>query len=348
MDLRSCSHELHRGEEYQLAFTHDLCASCESQGGCPFTGTTYQCRAVPVLEGDIQPGSPEAHFWSQQLDGLDIRAEGSFADPLLPGALPQVAVQRAAGWATRGHAWIALPLADLLRARGSGFRSKEEVMESTGMDRRIRTVVVMTGADELLSTLGTAPSTLVPAIKASGHDLILAPSFSVWDDYSPYYNRIQLAYIDRFGTALAEAGIPTVPAVCWYETADLHDFAAAVNANPSIQTMWIDWQTVPPGRKWRRVLRNLDEFASLVPHVRFVINGVRERRQDLWDRDYVMSVISFHEFMSAVRQHRGVEASQAVRQSVQSFIDEGDTWRPTARPRISPLGGMRHRPSLVG
>jgi len=328
VDLRSCSHELHRGEEYQLAFVRDSCTSCEGHGGCPYTGTTYQCWAVPVLERDVQPGTPEWDHWAQQLDGFDIRVQGTFASLVLPEAIPQVAVQRAAGLATHGLPWVALPLADLLQGKGTRIRSKDAIIKSVGMDRRIRTVVVMTGTDEVLSTLGGVARTLVASIKASGHDLILAPCFSIWDDHSPSHNRVQLAYIDRFGTALAEAGIQTVPAVCWHESADLYDFAAAVNANPSIRTLWLDWQTVPPGRKWRRALRNLDEFASLVHGVRFIINGVSERRQDLWERDYVMSLISFHEFMSAVRQNRGPGAGLAAWERILAFMAEPQRYRP--------------------
>ena len=329
MGPRSCSRESPRGDEYQLAFARESCSSCDSHGGCPFGGTTYQCRAIPVLDGDLQPGSPEAAFWLQQLGGFDIRAQGPFGSPCLPGALPQVAPQRAAGHATQGLPWVALPLSPLLRERGGQIRSKEEIISATGMDTGIRTILVMTGQDETLSTLGRARGKLVASIRASGHDIVLAPCFSVWDDHSPFHNRVQMAYSDRFGSALAEAGVQTVPAVCWYESADLHDFAAAVNANPSVQTLWLDWQTVSHGPNWRRVLRDLDKFARLVPHVRFIVNGVSERRQDLWERDYVMSIISFHEFMSAVSQNRGADAGQAAQRNIRSFIAEGEAWRPS-------------------
>lgn len=331
MDPRSISRELHWSEEYQLAFTRDSCASCESHGGCPFSGTTYQCRAIPVLQDDIQPGSPEAHYWIRQLGGLDIRAQGQFAAPSLPGALPQVAVQHAAGPATRGVPWVALPLSQLLRSNGSQVSPKEEIIQRTGMDNDTLTILVMTGADAMLSTLSNDRNSLVASIRTSGHDLVLAPCFSIWDDHSPFHNRIQLAYIDRFGTALVEAGVRTVPAVCSYESADLHDFAAAMNANPSIETVWLDWQTVSHGRNWRRALGNLDALSRLLPKVRFIINGVSDRRQGLWERDYVMSLISFHEFMSAVSQNAGPEGWEAAQRNIQSFVHEGTAWRSTWR-----------------
>ena len=331
MGPKSSSHELSSRDEYQLAFPRESCPSCKDNGGCPFAGTTYQCWAISVMEGDIQPGTPEASFWIQQLGGLDIRMDGLFASTRLPGAIPRVEPQRAAGPATAGISWVALSLSGVLREGGTRIRSKQEIIDATGMEPTVRTVLAMTDTDERLSTLGTARSELIHSIQASGHDLVLSPLFSVWDGYSPFLNRIQIAYMDRFARDLAEAGVPTIPSVCWYETPDLDDLAAAVNANPSIRILWVDWQTVPPRAGWRRALRGLDKFASLVPQVRFVVNGVGEcRRQDLWARDYVSSVVSSREFMSAMRENAGGDAVRVAQQHIRRFVAEGETWRPSA------------------
>ena len=338
------SHELASGDGYQLAFPRESCPSCEDFSGCPYAGTTYQCWAIPVLEGDTQPCTAEAPIWIQQLNRLDIRARGSFASPTLPELIPRVEPQSAAGPATGGLSWVALSPSGFLRGKGSRVRTKEDILRATGMDASIKTMLVFTGKDETLATLGRARSELIKSIRSSGHDLVLSPHFSLWEKHSAFHSRVQIAYIDRFGSDLAEAGIPTVPVACWYEGADMDDLAAAVNANPSIRVMWLDWQKVPHGPKWRRRNHELQRLAELMPAVRFIVNGVGSpRREDLLAKPYVMSVVSSHEFVAAVRGNKGPDAQAAAQHQLTPFLNQGDAGQHRSSPQHTG-GVVRHVP----
>ena len=212
------------------------------------------------------------------------------------------------------------------------------------MDASIQTMLVMTGKDEALATLGRARSELIDSIRSSGHDLVLSPHFSLWEKHSAFHSRIQIAYIDRFATDLADAGVPTVPVACWYEGSDMDDLAAAVKANPSIRVMWLDWQTVPQGPKWKRRVRELQRLAKLVPTVRFIVNGVGSpRRDDLMAKPYMMSVVSSHEFVAAVRGNKGADARDAAQHQLTPFLNHGQAGQHGSSP--PDIGGaLRHVP----
>ena len=315
---------------HQLAFPSKACSACPLRSGCDIRGTGLQCKTIPILAGDIQPGSPEAALWVERLGhDLALSAQGQFASPRLPQAIPRLTRQKAARVAAQGLQWVAVALNEVLLQRQPRILPKSEFIKSTGLDPATSVMLVMTGEDEDLSALGDKREALTADVAAASYDLVLAPAFSVWDGHSGFHNRVQITYCDRYATAFANAGIPTIYPAVWYRRADMCDLARVVQANPSISAMWMDWQTVSHGKAWDRVLREFDELASLVPDVRFIIYGVgQSRRPDLWKRTSVACVISSGEFISGVRQNRELEAGRAARNQVHAFVAEPQKYRP--------------------
>ena len=323
MDRKSDSPGSPIADFYQMAFPSEACGTCPLRVGCDLRGTALQCTSIPILEGEIQPESPDATLWMKQFGhDLALGAQGQFASPRLPQAIPRLTRQKAAGVAAHGLRWVAVTLGEVLLQGPRRILAKSQFVESTGLDPATRVVLVMTGEDEFMSTLGDQPGALIAAVGAASYDLVLAPAFSVWDGYSGFHNRIQIVFCDRYATAFAMAGIATIFPAVWYRRADMYDLARAVRANPSIRALWLDWQTVSHGKAWDRVLREFDELASLVPDVRFIINGVGERRSALWERDSVMCVISSGEVVAAVRQNRGSDGELSARARVLAFVAE--------------------------
>ena len=322
MDRKSDSPGSPIADFYQMAFPSEACGACPLRVGCDLRGTALQCTSIPILEGEIQPESPDATLWMKQFGhDLALGAQGQFASPRLPQAIPRLTRQKASGVAAQGLPWVAVALGQVLQGHPRVL-PKSEFIKSTGLDPATKIVLVMTGKDEDLSTLGDGQQDLIAAVAAAGYDLVLAPAFSVWDGYSGFHNRLQIVYCDRYATAFANAGIPTIFPAVWYRRADMYDLARAVRANPSIRALWLDWQTVSRGKAWDRVLREFDELASLVPDVRFIINGVGERRSALWERGSVMSVISSGEVVGAVRKNRGSDGELSARARVLAFVAE--------------------------
>ncbi|MCY3505528.1 MAG: hypothetical protein OXH41_05135 [Chloroflexi bacterium] len=193
-------------------------------------------------------------------------------------------------------------------------------------------MLVMTGKDEDLARLGRSWRETVATVAMAGYDLVLSPAFSIWNDHSAFHNRVQLVRCDRFATVFAAAGVPTVPPAGWFRRADMYDLARAVQQNPSINLMWMDWQTVPHGRAWEDLLGEFDEFASLVPNVRFIVNGVgASRRAALWEHASVACVISSGEFVSAVKQNSGPDAGLAARERLLAFVAEPQIYSSRSR-----------------
>ena len=307
----------------QAALPSD-CQACPLRVGCNIRGTVRQCAAIPLVLDDIQPGTQEALEWEECLDGFDHRMVGAFKSVNLPQAIPRIGFQSAAGNATRGISWVAVELEEALRDNGKRVLARADIVRDR-LDPDIHIVLVMAGKDAAMSSLGNARSELIASIADAGYDLVLAPLFSVWDGHSPFHNRTQIVYSDRFASDLAAADIPTIPGAAWYPGTDIYDLAEAVNANPSIRVMWLDWQTIPCGQAaWERALREFDEFAALVPGVSFIINGVGEvRRADLWKRGSVLAVISSQEFIGSVRKYGGgIDGALAARDAIRAFIAE--------------------------
>ena len=304
----------------QAALPSD-CQACPLRVGCNIRGTVRQCAAIPLVLDDIQPGTQEALEWEECLDGFDHRMVGAFESVNLPQAIPRIGFQSAAGNATRGISWVAVELEEALRDNGKRVLARADIVRDR-LDPDIHIVLVMAGKDAAMSSLGNARSELIASIADAGYDLVLAPLFSVWDGHSPFHNRTQIVYSDRFASDLAAADIPTIPGAAWYPGTDMRDLAEAVNANPSIRVMWLDWQTIPCGQAWERALHEFDQFAAMVPGVRFIINGVATRRESLWKQDSVLAVISSHEFFENVCANRGPEAGEKAHEAIIEFIAE--------------------------
>ncbi len=323
MGQLSNSHGSPVTDAHQLILFNEQCDSCPLRVGCDLRGTSRQCAWIHTPEGDIQPCTPEAAACMRQLGDLTLRAEGHFASPRLPQAITRVAAQPAAGIAVEGLAWVAVTLTEVVGRSKRHLLSKAKFIERAGLAPATRIVLVMTGKDEDLSRLGSSWRETAAAVSAAGYDLVLSPAFSIWNDHSAFHNRVQLVHCDRYATAFASAGVQTIPSAGWFRRADMYDLARAVRRNPAIQLMWLDWQAVPQGRAWRHVLREFDEFASLLPNVRFIVNGVgASRRAALWERTSVACVTSSGEFVSAVRQNRGLAAGIAARERILAFVAE--------------------------
>lgn len=339
MDRASSSNGSPITETRQGAFPSGLCGVCPLAANCDVLGTDHQCGTISLLPGDIQPGTPLGWEWIAHERGLDLRLVGHFVSPVIPQAIPRICPQEAAGIATQGVPYVAVGLQGVLHANGTRVRSRQEIIVAGKLDPSVPVILVMAGKDATMSLLGNARSELIASIAEAGYDLVLAPHFSVWDGHSPFHNRTQIVNCDRFASDLAAADIPTIPVAAWYRETDMRDLAKAVNANPSIRVMWIDWQTIPGGQTaWERALHEFDQFAAMVPGVRFIINGVGStRRESLWERDSVLAVISSREFVRNVCANRGPEAGEKAREAILEFLAEPQLARvPPARARLAP------------
>ena len=305
----------------QAALPSD-CQVCPLRVDCGIRGTVHQCAAIPLVPNDIQPGTPEAQEWEECLGGFDLRMVGAFESVNIPQAIPRIQPETTAEFATQDLSWVAVSLKGVVPKMGIRARSRQEIVDAGKLAPDIHIMLVMTNKDAIMSSLGNARSKLVASIANAGYDLVLAPLFSVWKGHSPFHNRTQIVYSDRFASDLAAADIPTIPGAAWYPGTDMRDLAEAVNANPSIRVMWLDWQTIPCGQAWERALHEFDQFAAMVPGVRFIINGVATRRESLWKQDSVLAVISSHEFFENVCANRGPEAGEKAHEAILEFIAE--------------------------
>ena len=128
-------------------------------------------------------------------------------------------------------------------------------------------------------------------------------------------------------------GVPTIYPAVWYRRADMYDLASAVRAKRSISAMWLDWQTVL-GRRTACCRSSMSSRGS--PDVRFIINGVGERRSALGTgQRHVCDQLS----RSAVRQNRGSDGELSARARVHAFVAEPQ--RPVG------VMGRRHRAVVV-
>lgn len=322
MDRVSSSNGSPITETRQGAFPSGLCGMCPLVANCDVLGTEHQCGTIPPREGNLQPGTPEALEWEERLGGFALRMAGAFEWLNLPRAIPRIQPQTAAGFATQDVSWAAVALRGVLHGDGKHVRSRREIVAAGRLDPAIHLMLVMAGDDATMSLLGNARSELIASIAEAGYDLVLAPHFSVWDGHSPFHNRVQIVYCDRYASALAQADVRTIPVAAWHRETDMRDLAKAVNANPSIRVMWIDWQTIScADTAWERALREFDQFLAMVPGVRFIINGVgRTRRESLWERDSVLAVISSREFVSNVCGNCGPEAGEKAREAIREFV----------------------------
>ena len=304
-------------------FEPAICQRCHFGARCVLRGTTLQCPNIDLGEsipqGCYQPGVPNAEFVLAEAGGTDIKLEGAFSSADLPGLVHRVVPEQHVGAAADDLHVVAVSVKNLLRQRGATVLTKQTIIRACRFHEATKVILAITGSDRDLASLSQFPRRFVQSVHEAKFDLVLGPAFSVWDGDPPWHNSIEAIRSARWSSALAQRGIPVIPAVVAYQSWELEAYVRAINANHTIKTVWVDLQTVPNGRRpWRRAIAELDSLLhGLRPGVSLIVYGVADptRVRELRSRPQIVAVIHSRAFMLSVKSpvdDRGAEFQRLV------------------------------------
>jgi hypothetical protein len=154
-----------------------------------------------------------------------------------------------------------------------GVKSAASLRALTGLASHQKLALLLFGHDRHLETLWKWRYDLVPLIAAAGYDLIVAPSYSAWEQRPRPQFLFNVARSFWIFDALQRAGAPTIPRVTWLIEHDVGRAADWINRNPAVQWIALDWMTYK-ARIPDEQLAGLAELDRLTDHrLRFLING---------------------------------------------------------------------------
>jgi Domain of unknown function (DUF4417) len=145
-----------------------------------------------------------------------------------------------------------------------GMRSKplsaQAVRDLVGLEPDQLLVLLLFGKDKFLERLWTDRHRFLPELACGGFDLIVAPSYSLWEPRPRPEHLYALKRTLLVFKTLQELGSPVIPRVAWSVDSDAERLASWVTDNPALSHVGIDLTTYGGARAYAGQLELLKRF----------------------------------------------------------------------------------------
>ncbi len=256
-----------------FARTFRLC--CGRQQACIDAALSSSDSAVT---GIISPRDARLHDWLSAVGGtleFDYRPRRLVANDL-PGYVPVVG-----RWArgTQLPVWraYAVHLHTVLTPRRLHLTSYGRDLRSYFCaPARTKMVLLCYARDTLMEEIWARRRTdrVIQTLSKAGFDLIVAPNFSVYLDQPRMTHLIRMRMSHIYYRDMMEAGLSVIPHIYFGARRDVERWAEWIAANPCVQAVACNLQTVTDSRFFRDMLEGLALLRGQVgPEVRLVVSG---------------------------------------------------------------------------
>lgn len=219
----------------------------------------------------------DEHFLQVGGVGFDDIVAKNSAPLTLPLYLPQVRWRPGHQHEQISAPLIGVRLHEVLR-RG-GIRTAAQLRTYLGLDTSTKLVLLLFSPDQVLEQLAANWDQRLGEIASGGWQLVLPPSFSLWEPQRRPDNLLSLRRSMLTFAALQNRGVETIPRVGWVEPIDMERLARWVNQNPFVETVTLDLQTYAPS-SFARSVALLAAFDALTgERLRYLVNGVKTYRR---------------------------------------------------------------------
>jgi hypothetical protein len=152
--------------------------------------------------------------------------------------------------------------------------SAAAVRELVGLDSNQLLVLLLFGKDKFLERLWNHRHQFLPELADAGFDLIVAPSYSLWEPRPRPEHLYALKRSLLVFEALQALGAPVIPRVAWSVARDADRLASWAAERPSLSHVGIDLTTYRGDRAYADQLKLLERFDRLSgARLSYLING---------------------------------------------------------------------------
>ena len=148
-------------------------------------------------------------------------------------------------------------------------------LDRFGLPKGTKPILQCYGSDTLIENLWPLRKEVFAQLAKLGFVAATSVNYSMWDD-QPHAER--LINIKRGLITFEDwqaAGVPAIPHIYWYGYKDLAAWAEWLRANPDVDVVAINLQTIRSQLEWDQAMRHLAYFVSILKGrpVHFLING---------------------------------------------------------------------------
>lgn len=321
------------------------CQLCPLLPSCDEGATNLGCgNEIPEDAQYLHAGSSDLTVRLAEVGGLDIRIRSAYR-PSLPPDLPTYIprVQWRSGFISPRWAALAIPVD---RAIVSGnVRTSREIRALLGIGDMTKLVLSTHQRDDVLENIWDNRSQFVESLSRANYDLVLVPSFSLWDYLPPLEHRYQIARGLRFLELLLRAGVMTVPHISWFRKRDIRAWGRELRRWGQPKAFSIDLQTLQTEEKWRWGAHGFKLLADEIgPGWEVIVNGVGARYNIesllgifghihlINERAYQVAMSGFVVDETLIKERRAGHLS-----AMQRFDRNVGLWAEAARPSSSCL-----------
>lgn len=266
-----------------------LCPDCALRPACGAAELDEACHAGwgTAARGGVNalhPRNPETSEYLEEVGGPGFDDVIARRQPRiqLPEFAHRIRVRRALRGTLDDPTYLIGPeVVDRRRVL-----SCQELREHTGLAADQRVGLILFGKDSLLERLWVRRFMLVPEIANAGYDFCIPPSYSNYTDRPRPEYLYNVKRSLEFFQLLQIHRVPSIPRVAWVIDHDAARLATWVNANPSIDSVALDFADSSRAG-WCRELRLLGTFDRLTRgRMSYLIHGpsVTDRCSDLYRR----------------------------------------------------------------
>ena len=152
--------------------------------------------------------------------------------------------------------------------------SAEAARELVGLDPDQLLVLLLFGKDRFLERLWNHRRRFLPELADAGFDLIVAPSYSLWEPRPRPEHLYALKRSLLVFEALQALGAPVIPRVAWSVAKDAERLASWAADSPALSHVGIDLTTYSGGHAYADQLKLLERFDRLSgARLSYLVNG---------------------------------------------------------------------------
>ena len=152
--------------------------------------------------------------------------------------------------------------------------SAGSVRDLVGLSADQLLVLFLFGKDRFLERLWEHRDRFLPELAGAGYDLIVAPSYSLWEPRPRPEHLYALKRSLIVFEALQELGAPVIPRVAWSIAHDAERLAGWVEGNPAVNAVGVDLGTYTGVGVYETQLELLSWFDRLSgARLSYLING---------------------------------------------------------------------------
>jgi hypothetical protein len=256
-----------------------LCTHCPWRNDCGAMLGDRSCRATWKSKawGGRQALHPAFRITAEFLadvggpsfDGVAARPEQVLA---LPQYMSLIRMRRGLRGQLRNPVY-GISAGEVIGARSRPL-SAEAVRELVGLEPDQLLVLLLFGKDKFLERLWNHRHQFLPELADAGFDLIVAPSYSLWEPRPRPEHLYALKRSLLVFEALQALGASVIPRVAWSVAKDADRLASWSAARPSLSHVGVDLTTYRGDRAYDDQLKLLERFDRLSgARLSYLVNG---------------------------------------------------------------------------